>query len=208
MIAFMKKFYGDDISYRMERSPSAKVDPDSVRVREVSGGEKFSVGAATVTTTRVNHTIHTVAYRVESGGKAIVISGDLTWSPSLSELARGADVLVMDSGVLPDGSGNGGRVGRVGASSGGNRAHPSLAEVARMASDAGVKCLVLTHINQTSVDVPATLELFRPLYSGTVVVGADLTEVDAACAVSSRRVAPATLGYAVTSESAHSTNRD
>jgi ribonuclease BN (tRNA processing enzyme) len=208
MVNFMRRFYQEDIAYRMQRAPGADVDLSALSVRDVSGGEKFRIGAAEVATAEVQHTIHTVAYRFDVDGKSIVISGDLTYSPSLVELARGADVLVMDSGTLPaaagePAAGRGGRGGRAGrggrggmAGGGGvagppagrgargaqppgqgQRAHPSLAEVASMASQAGVKCLVLTHIAQPSVDIPATIDAFRTLFAGKVIVARDGLEV-------------------------------
>jgi ribonuclease BN (tRNA processing enzyme) len=196
------------------------VNLDALNVRDLSGGEKFSVGAATVTTAHVNHTIHTLAYRFALGGRSIVISGDLAYSESLVELARGADVLVMDSGTLPSpaggapaggargggagarggagpaGVGRGGRAGRAGrggAAAGAaqqgsqERAHPTLAEVASMASQAGVKCLVLSHINQPAVDEAATATALRAGFSGKVVVGQDLMSVNVDCEVGSAR---------------------
>jgi ribonuclease BN (tRNA processing enzyme) len=61
-----------------------------------------------------------------------------------------------------------------------------MAEVASMASQAGVRCLVLTHIGQPEVDVAATREAFKALYSGTVIVGADRLEITPACETHSR----------------------
>jgi ribonuclease BN (tRNA processing enzyme) len=211
MIGFMKEFYREDIAYRAGRSPGADVNPDSLRVRDVDGGETLSIAGATVRTAQVQHTIHTVAYRFDVGSESIVVSGDLTYSASLVDLARGADVLVVDSGNLPGPDGLTGRAGgrgggRGAAPPGGRgapggrgmrggraagsfqpqaaRAHPSLAEIASMATQAGVPCIVLTHINRTEVDEAATLELFRPLYSGKVIVASDMLETTSGCATS------------------------
>jgi ribonuclease BN (tRNA processing enzyme) len=198
MMNFMREFYAEDIAYRMSRSPAADVDPASLRVRDVSGGERFTVADVSVRTAAVNHTIHTVAYRFDRNGESIVISGDLTLSPSLVELARGTDILVMDAGMLPSSAGRGregragragragpaGRVGRAGAAVQQQRAHPSLDEIAAMASQAGVSCLVLTHIGQPLVDASATLAALRSGgYRGSVVIAEDLMEVAPACVV-------------------------
>ena len=207
MVNFMKDFYAEDIAYRMDRAPGVDVDPNSLKVRDLKGGEQFNVGAASVRTAQVNHSIYTVAYRFDFEGKSIVISGDLTYSPSLIDLARNADVLVIDAGGLPGTDGVAARAGRAGrpggappggaaragraAARGGaaaqDRAHPTTAEVAQMATQAGVRCLVLSHIGITNVDVAATLSAFQPLYKGKVVVASDLGEVSSDCAVTSRK---------------------
>ena len=210
MMDVMRDLYAGDIQYRMARAPAPDVDPTGLRVRDLNGGERFTVGQTVIRSAQVNHSIHTVAYRFESGGSSIVISGDLSFSPSLIDLAKGADVLVIDSGNLPALAGanpRGGRAGqrgppnppaagrggRMGQPPGGragdagvDRAHPTLAEVASMAQQAGVKCLVLSHIAQQAVDEGATLAQFKALYSGVVVVAKDRMEISAACGISSR----------------------
>ncbi len=90
---------------------------DQLDVVDSKGGEEFNLGDVSVKTAQVNHTIHTLAYRFEHENfGSIVISGDLSYSPSLVELARNADILVIDSGGMPslDGPrrrGNGARDG-------------------------------------------------------------------------------------------------
>ncbi len=134
--SFAEEFYAEDVAYRMSRRGRTLDDAGKAVVREVKGGETFQLGGMKVTTAKMNHTIHTVAYRFDAGGQAIVISGDTTYSDSLIDLARGADVLVLDSGAS---------IVRQGAdrrpSGGGqhNEAHASLREVCTMAEKSGAK---------------------------------------------------------------------
>ena len=95
---FTEDFYSEDIAYRKERRGRTGQTNRKPTIREIQGGESFKLGALQVTSAQVPHSIHTVAYRFDVGGQSIVISGDLTYSDKLIELARGADVLVMDSG--------------------------------------------------------------------------------------------------------------
>jgi predicted outer membrane repeat protein len=169
---FTEDFYAEDILYRMGRMGSNAQTVRKPGVREVKGGESFRVGALHVKTTQVPHSMQTVAYRFEVGGQSIVISGDLTYSTNLIELARGADVLVMDSGgsIVHPGA----------AAAGGGRqsvAHASAHDVANMARESGAKKLLLTHIAATEVDEEATIKAIHEVYKGDVVVGADLLQI-------------------------------
>lgn len=126
--------------------------------------------------------------RVDANGRSIVISGDLIYSESLSQLAKGADVLIIDSGgTIMAGGGErrgqgrganqgrrGGAVGGGGGGAGnGQRAHVNLAETARMASEAGVRKLVLTHFTPGEVDEAATTAELRKGYAGEIVFATD-----------------------------------
>jgi ribonuclease BN (tRNA processing enzyme) len=75
-----------------------------------------------------NHTAGSLAYRVEAEGRSLVYSGDTDVSDSLVELARGADLLVLEAAnpfKVPG--------------------HLTPAEAGRLAAQAGVARLLLTH---------------------------------------------------------------
>jgi len=99
LVAFGEEFYAEDVAYRLRRIGRSTADFGRVTVRELSGGESLTVGGLKVTTAPVKHTVQTLAYRFEADGQSIVISGDLSYSESLVELARDGDVLVIDSGA-------------------------------------------------------------------------------------------------------------
>jgi ribonuclease BN (tRNA processing enzyme) len=144
-VEFIMTYYREDITYRIQRRGGDPTSLTAPSVREVQGGESFMLGPVKVTTTPVNHTIATIAYRFDSGNDSIVISGDLAYSDSLVTLAHDADVLVMDSGSAPvnaDGSvertGNRNNRNAEGAGIKG-KAHASREEVCDMATKAGAK---------------------------------------------------------------------
>ncbi len=99
LVDFTLDFYAEDIAYRLGRLGRTMRDFDHPTARELQGGERFPLGGMQVSTTRVDHTIQTVAYRFDADGQSIVISGDLSYTESLIELAHAADVLVIDSGA-------------------------------------------------------------------------------------------------------------
>ncbi len=174
MTDFARDFYSEDMAYRMSRQGRSTTEAARPTVREVRGGEAFDLAGLHVATTNVNHTIHTVAYRFEAEGHAIVISGDLTYSDSLIALAHNADVLVIDSGgsIVRSGAAR-----RPEAASAHNDAHASAAEIADMAVKSGVKTLVLTHIAPGDVDEEATVKALGERFPGRVQVGRDLLEI-------------------------------
>jgi ribonuclease BN (tRNA processing enzyme) len=167
--------YDEDIVYRLKRRNRTFDEvKDNYRIKELKGGEQFDYKGIKISTIKVNHTIYTIAYRFDMDGKSIVISGDVAYSPSLAELAKDADVLVMDSGgVVKKGKkrrrppGGGKRI----------RAHSNMDEIGRMAKEANVKKLVLTHLTPGQVDEVATKEALSKQFKGEVIFGHDLIEV-------------------------------
>lgn len=184
MVDGVLSLYKEDISYRLGRRGRTLSDVEGgVSVTESVGGEAFAIGAIAVRTAKVEHTIAANAYRFDAGGQSIVVSGDLVYSPSLSELAKGADILIIDSGgtVKQNQAQTGGERRRQGAGQGGAgqgrggrvRAHVNLAETAQMAQDAGVDTIVLTHFTVGTNDEAATIAELRKGYSGKIIFAVD-----------------------------------
>jgi ribonuclease BN (tRNA processing enzyme) len=100
----------------------------------------------------------TLAYRVETRGMSVVFSTDQTGTnPRFVPFAKGANVLIMHLAIA------------AGATS---PLHAAPAVVGRVAQDAGVGRLIVSHIGQFDLD-PALAELKRG-YTGPLTVGADL----------------------------------
>jgi ribonuclease BN (tRNA processing enzyme) len=57
------------------------------------------------------------------------------------------------------------------------RAHSNMDEIGRMAKEANVKKLVLTHLTPGQVDEVATKEALSKQFKGEVIFGHDLIEV-------------------------------
>ncbi len=157
---------------------------DLVKVHEFRGdGVVFHDALVSVRAARVSHPPITeaYAYRFDTPGRSIVLSGDTAPSESLVALARGADVLVHEVLLLDPGEVaawlslpvDHPLVRHVVVS------HTSYREVGRIASEAGVGTLVLTHFvpGNVPVDGERVLGAIRAAYSGKVVLGEDLLEV-------------------------------
>ncbi|MHC4597951.1 MAG: Lcl domain-containing protein [Planctomycetota bacterium] len=180
---FVFEFFKEDIAYRAAKTGRTVEDIRKGNLREIEGGEDFELFGVKIRTAKVVHTIHTVAYRFDLDGASIVISGDTCYSEDLVALAKGADILVMDSGgVVKKGDarrpGRGDRPGRQGGSRKGKkeRAHCTLEEVASIAEKTAVKKLVLTHFGPEEVDEEATRKVIAESYPGEILFAKDLIE--------------------------------
>jgi ribonuclease BN (tRNA processing enzyme) len=136
-----------------------------------------------VTCARVKHPMveQAYAYRFDAPDRSIVISGDTARSDDLVKLARGADVLVHEA-LFPA------AVDRLAArvpDAATLRAHlyashTAVEDVGRVAEEAGVKTLVLSHF--VPADDPLVTEQMwadaaRLHFKGKIVVGRDLMEI-------------------------------
>jgi ribonuclease BN (tRNA processing enzyme) len=129
--------------------------PDAVQELAQDRTDSFTVADLTIKTAPVSHIASSLAYRVESGGRAVVYSGDTDWSDSLIELARGADCLVLEASnpfKVPG--------------------HLTPGEAGRLAAQTRVPRLVLTHLYPPcdAVDVAAECSL---AYPGEVILAED-----------------------------------
>jgi len=137
----------------------------------------------TVKATLVNHApvFPAFAYRFDTPDGSIVISGDTSPSENLIKLAQGADVLVHE--VLHQPS-----IEKLVPENVPNRdeqlyhiysAHTASTAVGRVARDANVKKLVLTHLVPADEIVPDEVwrDHARAGFDGEVIVGKDLMEI-------------------------------
>jgi ribonuclease Z len=127
-----------------------------------------------------------VGYRIEAGGRVVVVSGDTRASPLMVEAARGADLLVheaVNTRMVLNGAIGIERAGRP-VEAARARAiidyHADTLEVARVAAEAGVAHLLLTHLIPVPVNRIAErvfLDGMDDLYEGLITLAQDGTEV-------------------------------
>ena len=142
-------------------------------VREVADGAIIERPNWRVQVAEVIHVqpqLTCLAYRLEIGGRTIVFGGDTAPIQCLTQLARGADVLLhmchFINGVVTD---------------------PRLTEccsghldAARTARDAGVQTLVLVHLTE-QMEHPGIRERIlaeaAQVFAGTIIFGEDLLDI-------------------------------
>lgn len=105
-----------------------------------------------------------LAYRVTAGDASIVFASDQNGSSgAFADFAADATVLVMHL-PIPEG-----------ATGAALKLHATPSRVGRIAAEAGVETLVLSHLMARSLqDLDRNVELVRGSYGGTVVVARDL----------------------------------
>lgn len=144
--------------------PSSPTFGEVLRFRDATAGDVLEVGPMTVRLFAAEHPLPTIASRVEVGGRVVAFTGDSAVTTRLVELAQGADVLLADATwqesarPLPDGI------------------HMTGREAGRVAADAGVATLVLTHILPTN-DPEVTAAEAAEVFDGEIVLATDLLEL-------------------------------
>lgn len=152
---------------------------DLVSIVEFGEGQVLEQGGLTVSALRVEHPPVTdcFALRFEHGGKSVVFSADTAFFPPLADFAQGADILVHEA-MLEEGierlvarTGNGARLKDHLLAS-----HSFAEEAGSIASDAGVKRLVLNHL--ISADDPGIGEAdwtaaVRKTWNGDLTIARD-----------------------------------
>ncbi|MGH9312653.1 MAG: MBL fold metallo-hydrolase [Vicinamibacterales bacterium] len=155
----------------------------SIRVHEVSrDGRVVDDGRVKVTAALNAHppVVPSFAYRFDTADRSIVISGDTNVSPNVIRLAAGADVLVHEVmhvpsiGALLEKDPDATRLREHLLAS-----HTTVEDVGRVAAEANVKTLVLSHFVPGDADLPDDewTAGARRHFCGRVVVGADLMEI-------------------------------
>lgn len=121
------------------------------------------------------------AYRFDAKDRSVVVSGDTTYAPELAGFAKGADVLVHEVMYLP------GVEALVRRLPNATRlrehllaSHTVPEDVGKIAAQAGVKVLVLSHFvpgDDTAITDEQWAEGVRKHFSGRIIVGKDLMEI-------------------------------
>ncbi|NKB20925.1 MAG: MBL fold metallo-hydrolase [Alphaproteobacteria bacterium] len=127
------------------------------------------------------------SYRFETPDRVIAFTGDTGFSPAVTDLVKGADVLVTETSscddrknrMMDDGIWQAmGTAEREGIMRQATMGHMGLDNIGKLATDAGVRKVVLSHLTRRfkSTDYEPWAEEVRNHYSGDVVIAEDLME--------------------------------
>jgi ribonuclease BN (tRNA processing enzyme) len=136
-----------------------RLDVSVVDAGKTEPSTVFDHAGVIVTALAVPHgNVPTLAYRVQTQNVSIVFSSDQTGTnPRFVEFAKGANVLIMHLAIPVSDM---------------RPVHASPAVVGRIAEEASVGRLIVSHIGHFDLD-PAIAEL-KKFYTGSLTVGADL----------------------------------
>jgi ribonuclease Z len=145
----------------------------------IVAGERLALGDLAVTVVEVDHAPVAPAFGFvfEAEGQKLVLSGDTRPAAALVDAAEGCDLLVHEvfaHGAMRPVPG----VRSAATIEAVARYHTTATEVGRIAADAGVAALLLTHIVPPDADPAALVAEVRRTYAGPVIVGEDLMTVD------------------------------
>jgi ribonuclease Z len=134
-VDFCKLLFEKVYPYAPEIVGRIRKDGWNVAPYEATKGLVYQADSYRVLSVPVEHGIPGIAYRIETGESAVVISGDTRPSKSLIELAKAADLLIHECS-FPDDMVELARLTN----------HSAASEVGEVANQAGVKKVVLTHL--------------------------------------------------------------
>jgi ribonuclease BN (tRNA processing enzyme) len=172
-------FHGHDIPATASPAPVFKDDRLTVTAAESTHYPERATAAMPY---------RAVGYRLDTATRSIVITGDTAYSKNMVGLAKGADVFVCEIIDQPQYEANL-TAARVAQASGNQQSiaqhvvetHSNNEQVGRMASEAGVKTVVLTHLLPGSnrpgaAEYPDSsyIDGVRKFFNGEVIVGRDL----------------------------------
>ena len=128
-------------------------------IREVRD-QTFTIGRTRITARTVEHSarLHCLGYRIEYGKKALAYSGDSLYCKSLVQLCRKADVAVLDCSFPAN---------RPGPN------HLHAGDCGRVAQEAGVKRLILSHFYPIAERYDVKWQAGRH-FKGRIIMGRDL----------------------------------
>ena len=134
----------------------------ALEVAEVAGAVDF--GGLEVTTTPTLHvsSLASIAYRFDENGRSVVFSGDCDYDPALVRFCSGADLLILDCSYTEDSKAFG---------------HLSARECGRLAKEAKVRRLVLSHLYPLPDGEKTRLEECRTVFDGDVRLAEDLLAI-------------------------------
>jgi ribonuclease BN (tRNA processing enzyme) len=140
-------------------APAMRLEVGVVDVKKEQPSTVFDRDGMTVTALGIPHgPMPALAYRVQTRDLSVVFSTDQTGTnPKFVDFARGANVLIMHLAIA------------AGATS---PLHAAPAVVGRIAHDAGVGRLIVSHIGQYNLD--AAIAELKTAYAGPLTIGADL----------------------------------
>lgn len=151
-LAGLEKLHGEGLAARgYER-----------RVHALAPGGELRVGEARVRSAAARHVPSSLALRVEAEGASLVYTGDTEYCRDVVDLARGCDLLLCECSFPDDSPAPG---------------HLTPSQAGRIASEAGVRRLVLTHFYPACDEADRAAQA-RRTWSGELILAEDLLQIE------------------------------
>lgn len=188
LVAALRQAFQFDLDVRLSDDRAAPAGVD-ILARDIEEGVVHDSGGVRITAFLVDHAPVEPAfgYRIDYGGRSVVLSGDTRRTERLIQHARGVDLLVHEvaspesfarTGVPPE------RTRSVLAH------HVTPEEAGDVFRRAGPRLAVYSHIIQPSATEADLLPPTRSVYAGRVEVGVDLMVIVVGDTIEVRRPRP------------------
>jgi ribonuclease BN (tRNA processing enzyme) len=116
----------------------------------------LKVGPFTITFLRTKHPVPCYALRIEAGGKVLVYTADSAYQEAFIPFSKDADIFLCECNFYGDMDGSG-------------AGHMNSLDSGRIAKDAGVKKLVLTHLPHYG-DLNNLVKEASGIYNGEIIL--------------------------------------
>ena len=174
MVAGLEEAYAYDVHVRRDVDEKLSPEGTGIRAHEIEEGVVYERGGVKVTAFLVDHgpVKPAFGYRVEYGGRSVVLSGDTRPSENVVKHAQAADVLIHEVYALPENA-------KPTALEATIVAHHSTPEQAgEIFSRVKPRLAVYSHIGKGNVSAEELIRRTRKTYQGRLEVGEDLREID------------------------------
>ena len=148
---------------------------------EIAEGTVFSRNGVTVSAFLVDHggVAPAFGYRIDYGGRSVVLSGDTRFSPHLIEKSVGVDLIVHEVAAVAAAASTADTQRIMGL-------HLTPEEAGTVFAKVRPKLAVYSHILTFGVAADELISRTRSTYSGPLVVGTDLMAFDIGNTVTTR----------------------
>jgi ribonuclease Z len=169
-----KQAFHRDIAYRVSQTGLSESALQTKVVDIPSEGVLFESDNVTITAFRVEHGAVKPAYgyKVDAGGRVIVISGDTTLSENLIEHAKGADLLIHEfAAIRPSLLASNPKLKKI------SQYHSSFEDIKLVLDKSNVKRIILTHLLIIGYEEHSLGQLLSSQLGEKVVLGQDLMQI-------------------------------
>ena len=184
LVQGLRDAYASDIAYRVANT-GLEDEQAMIQSAEIEEGIVYQQNGVTIHAFLVDHAPVKPAfgYRIEFGDRAVVISGDTTYSENLIKHAQNADLLIHEiTSAAPSLIKRNKRLARVVAY------HTNSKQMAEVLNKTKPRAAILNHVLLFGVSEEEVIKKINQHYSGDVTMGYDLMKVGVGNSIQLQRI--------------------
>ena len=176
MMRHLDQAYKADIRIRLSGG-NRSLEGVVILARDIEEGVVYEEGGVKVTAFEVDHgrTTPAYGYRVDYGGRSVVLSGDTAYSENLIRFSQGVDLLIHEVSLPGTGPGAGGV------------SHTTPEDAGKIFTRVKPRMAVYSHIIPPSAPAEEFINGTRKTYTGPLEMGEDLMTIEVGDEIRVRR---------------------